>query len=646
MKIRTLGSLLVAFALIISSSTLPLAAGANEVKKGKVPDYSSTPRKDIPVEYTWGVEDIFPDEATWKKEKVRVTGLLDKIDKLSADWTASSSKMLAMFKLLEEIQKNGIKLYYYANLQSDMDMGNAKFQKMKGEMRNLFVQFGAKTSFRRSDLLKLGKEKFQRCLVEEPGLKPYAFGVEQVLRTRDHVLPQDQEKIISLSGLFSGSMSRAAGILNNVDVPKPEVTLSDGTKVTLNYANYVKYRGSKNRADRSLVIKSIWENQKKFENTFAVLFDGGMKQHLFNARVRNYKDCLEAALFGNNIDPAVYHNLIKATRANLGPLHRYFKLKQELLGLKTLKYEDMYASSVKSVDRVYTYDESETIILKMMKVLGKDYTEGLKLAFDNRWIDRYPNKNKQGGAYSSGVYGVHPFIKMNYDGTYNNVSTLAHELGHAMHSYFSQKTQPFATSGYASFLAEIASTFNENILMNYLLEHEKDDLFKLYILDAYFQNIKGTLYRQVQFAEFELAMHRRVEAGQTLTADWLNKKYLELTRFYYGHDEGVCEVGDYIESEWSSVPHFFLNYYVYTYSTGMICSTALAEMVLNGKAREKEKYLDFLKAGGSRYPLDTLKLAGVDITTDKPFQAAFKRFNRLLDEMEKIVKHLKKQNKI
>ncbi len=631
--------------LVIMTLSSTLVAGTGNAEKSTVPDYSVTERKDIPVQYTWRVEDLFANEEAWNKEKTLVMELTKKIAPMAKDWTTSAKKMLTLLQLLEDIQKQGIKLFYYSSLLSDGDLSNNKYQRMKGGMQMLFVKFGAQLSFMNTDILKLGKEKFQSYVKEEPNLKPHAFSIEQVLRTKDHVLPTDQQKIVSLTGLFSGSTSKASGILNNVDLPTPEITLSDGKKIILNYANYVKYRASKNRKDRIIVFKAFWKNHKKFENTFAVLFDGAMKQHLFGAKVFKYKNTLQASLFGNNIDPKVYHNLIKQVRENLDPLHRYIKLKKELLGLDVFKYEDMYASSVKSVDKQYTYKEAEKIILKSMKVMGKEYAKGLHLAFDNRWIDRYPNKNKQTGAYSGGIYGVHPFIKMNYDGSYNNLSTLTHELGHAMHSYFSSKTQPFSMADYSSFLAEIASTFNENLLMTHLLKNEKDDLFKLFLLDQYFQQIKGTVYRQAQFAEFELAMHRHVESGKTLTADWLNKKYLELARFYYGHDKKVCEIADYFQNEWASIPHFFMNYYVYTYSTGMIASTALSEMVLKSK-KGKDKYLTFLKTGGSRYALDTLKLAGVDISTDVPFEAAFKRFESLINEMEKIVKRLKRKNKI
>ena len=637
---------LVLYVVLMILLASPLMPGKKAESESKIPDYSLTERKDIPVEYTWQVEDLYPSIEAWEKEKTAVVEMMGRIDSMSKDWTSSPQKMLAFLKLIDEIQLKGSKLYQYSSLNSDEDMSDPTFQQMKGQMRNLFVQYSAKLSFIDTDVLNLGKEKFELYLQKESGLKPYAFGMEKILRTKDHVLPPEQQRIVSLTGLFSQTAGKAANLLNDVDLPKPEVTLADGKKVVLNYPNFAIYRAAKNPADRALVVKTYWENHKQFENTLAALFDGGMKRHYFYAQTHKYKDCLEAKLFADNIDPAVYHKLIKSVRENLEPLHHYIKLKQELLGLDKFKYEDIYASAVKNVDKKYTYDEGRQIILKMMKVLGKDYIDGLQEAFEKRWIDRYPNKNKETGAYSSTVYSIHPFIKMNYDGTYNNLSTLAHELGHALHSYFSNKTQHYANADYPSFLAEIASTFNENVLMDYLLKNEKDDLFKLYILDAYMQQVKGTVYRQTKFAEFELAMHRHVEAGNTLTPQWLNNKYLELTRFYYGHDKGITEVDDYIQNEWSAIPHFFLNYYVYTYSTGMIASTALTHMVFNGKDTEREKYLDFLKAGGSRYPLDTLKLAGVDMTTSKPYEAAFKRFKYLLSEMEKIVTRLKKDKKI
>ncbi|MCX6584037.1 MAG: oligoendopeptidase F [Candidatus Aminicenantes bacterium] len=637
-KMKTLICIVLAIFFVI-----PLTLNA-QTSRAKIPDYSTTDRKDIPVEYTWKIEDIYSTPGEWQKDKEQFMQMIDRIDEMAVDWTASAQKTLAMMQFRDELLKKNFRLFSYASHQNNADLGNPTFQALKGEIQAVGVKARTKLAFIDADILKLGPETFGGYVKAEPGLKPYVFKFEDVFKQAKHVLPPDQQQIASMTGLFAGTAGTASGILNNVELPTPEITFSDGNKVVLNYANYAKYRESKNRADRELAMQTYWENHKKFANTFAVLLDGEMKQHLFNARVHKYRDCLEAALYDDNIDSAVFHNLIKYTRENLEPFHRYWALKKELLGLDKFKYADVYASSVESVDKQYTYDEAKAIILKAFQPLGKEYTEIVRQAFDSRWIDVYPNKGKQQGAYSGGVYGVHPYIKMNYDGSYYNVSTLAHELGHAMHTYLAGKTQPFATSGYTTFVAEIASTFNENLLMQYLLKYEKDDLFKLFILDNFIQQIKGSLYRQVQFAEFELAMHREVEADRTLTPQWLDQKYLELARFYYGHDKGVVEVGDYIRDEWASVPHFYRNYYVYTYSTGMIASMALSDMVLNGKQPEREKYLAFLKAGGSGYPLDTLKLAGVDMNTPVPYQAAFKRIDELVSEMEKIAARLKKKN--
>ncbi len=615
-------------------------------KKQEIPDYSMTPRKDIPVKFTWNVADIYKDKATWSAAKEKAVGMIGQIDALAKGWTSSADSMLKLLKHNTELEMIISKLYSYASHQGNADMSNPEFKTMKGEVMNLYVGLSSKLSFIDSDILSLGEKKFRAYLKENKGLAPYSFDILSTYRAKPHILPADQQKIVARMGLFSGIPGKASGILNNLDMPHTTVTLSNGKKITLNYANYAKYRGSANPADRALVMKSYWDNHSKFANTHAALMDAAMKKHHFNATIHKYKNCLEARLFGNNIDPLVYTNMVKQVKANLEPMHRYLKLKKELLGLKELSYNDIYASAIKSVNKLYPYKEARKMITTALKPLGKEYIKGLNTAFDNRWVDIYPNKGKQTGAYSGGVYGVHPYIKMNYDGKYSNVSTLAHELGHAMHSWFSNKAQPYPTSHYTTFLAEMASTFNENMLMSYLLKHEKDDLLKLYLLDRYFEQCRGTIYRQALFADFEHEMHKAVEAGKTLTPQWLNKKYLELTRFYYGHNKGIMRVDDYIQNEWSGIPHFYMNYYVFTYTTGMISSMALNDIVEKEGKKGRDKYLTFLKAGGSKFPLDILKDAGVDMTTEAPYKAAFNRLGSIVSEMEKIVQKLKKKNKI
>ena len=384
----------------------------------------------------------------------------------------------------------------------------------------------------------------------------------------------------------------------------------------------------------------IRDNQKKFENTFAALFDAAMKEHLFQARIRSFPSCLDAALFPDDIRPEVYRNLVSAVRANLEPMHRLLKLRQKMLGLPEFRYGDVYASAVASVNKTYTYEQGQNLVLASMQPMGPEYLAALKMGFDGRWVDIYPNQGKASGAYSEGIFGVHPFVKMNYDGRYREVSTLAHEMGHAMHSWFSDTTQPYAMSQYPIFLAEIASTFNENLLIRHLLKSEKDDQFKLYLLDAYLDGIRGTLYRQTMFADFELAMHERVEQGQSLTPDWLNAKYLELTRLYYGHAKGVVKVEDYIQTEWSGIPHFFYNFYVFQYATGIVSSMALADAVLKEGAPAQARYMAFLKAGGTKFPMDTLKAAGVDLSTSRPVEQALQAFGELVTEMENIYARL------
>jgi oligoendopeptidase F len=620
-----------------------LSPGAQEKK---IPDYSLTERKDVPAEFTWRIEDIYPSLEEWKADKEAALTLIGRVAETAQGWTSSPQKMLALFDLLNDINQKAVKLMSYASHQYNADMGNTAFQGMTGELQSIFVQLNSKLAFLSPDILALGADKFAAFLQAEPKLEPYRFRVEDILRQKAHILPAEQERIASLTGLFGGTPGRASNVLNDVEMPSPEVTLSDGQKVLLNFAAFQRLRTSKNAADRSLVMNTFWKNQKRYEKTLSILLDGAMKQHLFNAQVHGFKDCLEARLFGDAIDPQVYYQLIKSVRENLAPLHRYLALKKQLLGLETLRYDDMYASSVPAVDKVFVFEEARRLVQAAMKPLGPEYDQALAKAFTDRWIDIYPNKGKQSGAYSGGVYGVHPYLKLNYNGQYSWVATLAHELGHAMHSYFAGRTQPFSTHGYPTFLAEVASTFNEQMLMNELLRTEKDDLFKLYVLDSYLDQARSTLYRQTLLAEFELAMHRRVEEGGTLTADWLDQKYLELTRAYYGHDQGVCRVDDYYQVDWSRIPHFYLNYYVFQYSTGLVASLALSDAVLRGGPAEQARYLDFLKAGGSDAPIALLKKAGVDMTRPEPTLAALSRFNELVTEMEKLVAKLKAAGKL
>jgi oligoendopeptidase F len=623
-----------------------VAAGSCLAQVAQIPDYSKTARPEVPVENTWRIEDLYPSVDAWKQDRKVVEGLAAQIDGRAKEWTSTPQRFLAMYQLSDSINLIMRRLYAYASNQSNVDLGNATYRSMEGELRSLSTSIGEKLAFRNDDILKMDEKVLHGFFEKESRLAQYRFRVEEVLRARKYVLPKDQQRIFTLTGLFSGTAQQVANVLNNVEIPAQDVTLSDGRKVTLNVPGYMRYRGSNNAADRMLVMRSFWAERAKYENSLAGLLDGGIKADLFSARAQGYNSCLHAKLFDDNIDTTVYLQLISTVRQNLAPLHRYLALRKKMLGVDTLRYDDIYASAVGNVERTYPYSEGRTMVMESLRPLGDEYQKVLATAFEKRWIDVYPNKGKETGAYSGGVYGVHPYVKLNYNGDYDAVSTLAHELGHSLHSYYAEKHQTFGNAGYPTFLAEIASTFNENLLVDYLLKHEKDDLVKLKILDSYLDAARATIYRQTLFAEFELAMHRYAEEGHTLTPDWLTEQYLSLTRTYYGHDKGVMQVGDFIGNEWGFIPHFYLNYYVFQYSTGMIASLAFADRVLHGSQAEVDRYLGVLKAGGSDSPLKILKNAGLDMSSPEPGMAALKRFDALVGEMEKIVEKLRKEGRL
>jgi oligoendopeptidase F len=612
-----------------------------EKNEQNIPDFSQDERVKVPEEYTWNAADVYPAFEEWQADKTLLTEMIGKIKELSEEWTSTPKKVLELLSHIDDVDKKISSLSVYTSLLADTDMGKSLYQALNGEIEVIHVNLQGLLSFIEPDILKLGKINIDEYIDLEPGLKVYRLFFDTILRMKKHILNADKEEIATLTGLFSGSAEKAAGMLNNVEIPAPGITLSNGKRIKLNQQNFIRFREAKKREDRSKVMRTYWKHHESFRNTQAVLLDAEVKAHLYNIKVHRFDSCLQAALYPRNIDPEVYRTLIKTVRENLDPLHRYLKLKTRLLHLDSMSYDDIYASSVPAVEKIFTIDEAKAVVLESLKPLGPGYGKILREGFENRWMDIYPNKGKRSGAYSNGSnYHGHPYVLMNFNGTFNTVSTLAHEFGHALHSYFSNKTQPFPTAHYPIFLAEIASTFNEALLVDHLIKTQEDDLLKLYILDQYIESLRGTLYRQTLFADFELAMHEEVEKGQTLTHEWLDKKYLELTRLYYGHGEGILKVDKYIRNEWSGIPHFYYNFYVYQYSTGIVAATALSDMVLNGGEAERTRYLDFLSAGGSDYPLNILEKTGVDLTTPAPIIATIKRIDQLINEMEKIASQL------
>jgi oligoendopeptidase F len=603
----------------------------------------SRERADIPQNEKWNLTHLYASDEAWAAHKDKVVKLFDKVTQFKGRLGKTSTDLLACLVVSSDLNKEFSKLYSYASMRSDEDTRNSTALGMKQQMAQLSSDFGAKTAFIEPEILEIDAATITQFLKEESGLIEYKFYLEDIQRRKAHMLSENEEKIIAQSGLMANAPYSIYSVFANAELPYPTVKLTDGQEVLVNNAGYSRYRAVPNRADREIVFKAFFSTLNKFRQTLGTQLDAAVKRDLFYTQARGYNTCLERALDANNIPASVYHSLIDNVNANLNTFHRYLQLKKRMLAVDTLKYSDLYAPVVKGIDLEYSLTEGQRAIAQSMKPLGDEYVKVLETAFKNRWIDYYPNTGKRSGAYSNGsAYDVHPYILMNYNGQYDDVSTLAHELGHTMQSYLSNKNQPYPTADYPIFVAEVASTFNEALLIQHELKKIKDDETRLSLLMNYLDGIKGTVFRQTQFAEFELRIHEMAEKGEPLTGDSLTKLYSDIVRKYYGHEQGICLVDDLYTVEWSYIPHFYYNYYVYQYATSFTASTALSQKVLTNEKGVKEKYIAFLSAGGSDYPINLLKTAGVDMTTADPFVKTMEAMNNTMDEIEKIISKMGK----
>jgi oligoendopeptidase F len=596
-------------------------------------DRSKTPEK-----FKWNLTEIYPTDAAWRTAKDTLSRDLPKLRQFQGKLTSSAGTLADALELQANYSKTLARLYSYASLLADQDTRDSAHEGMRQEMNQLGAAFGAESSFIEPELLKGGADTVKGFVAAEPRLKIYGFYLSDVFRRASHTLTDAEEKLLADVGPLAGNPSSLYNILSNADFPYPTVTLTGGKTVKLDQAAYTELRALPNRADREKVMSAFFGSLASFGRTFGTSMSGEVLKVQFFAKARKYPSALESQLDGPNIPPSVYTRLVDGVNKNLPAFHRYLKLRARMMKIDTLHYYDLYAPLVASVDLKYTPGEAQKLVLAAVEPLGADYQATIGRAFDSRWIDLYPNEGKASGAYSDGsVYDVHPYMLINYNGQYSDVSTLAHELGHTMQSYYSNKTQPYPLAGYPIFVAEVASTFNESLLIDYMLGQIKDDDTRLSLLGNYLENIKGTVFRQTQFAEFELRMHEMAQKGEPITGDALAKLYLEITRKYYGHDQKICVVDDYIANEWSYIPHFYRDFYVFQYATSFTASSALAEKVKAGDPEAKKRYLAFLSAGGSKYPVDLLKDAGVDMTSDEPLDLTIKKMNQIMDEMEKIL---------
>jgi oligoendopeptidase F len=606
---------------------LTVASAAQERDRAKIPD-----------KYKWNLADIYPTETAWRAAQDKLASELPQLEQFRGRLAASAGTLADALEKQYALDKELSRLYVFASMLADQDTRDAAHQGMKQQMVQLASTFNAEAAFIEPELLRVGKPTLDRFLASEPRLKTYRFYIEDVARRAAHTLGDSEEKILADAGPLAEGPSETYGILANADFPYPTVTLSDGRSVKIDQAAYNDLRMLPNRADREQVMSSFFKALGGFRRTFGTTMNGEVQKVQFFRRARKYPSALDMALDGPNIPVSVYSRLVEDVNRSLPVFHRYLKLRKGMLGLSELHYYDLYAPLVASVKLEYTPEAAQKLVLDAVAPLGAEYQSVIQRAFNERWIDLLPTEGKRAGAYSNGAaYDVHPYMLINFNGKYPDVSTLAHELGHTMQSYFSNRTQPYPLAGYPIFVAEVASTFNESLLIDHVLGSIKDDDTRISLLGNYLENIKGTVFRQTQFAEFELRMHKMAEKGQPITGDALGKLYLDITRRYYGHDQGICTVDDYIAHEWSFIPHFYRDFYVFQYATSFMASEALAAKVKAGDQTAKNRYLAFLSAGGSKYPIDLLRDAGVDMTSSEPLDLTMKTMNRVMDEIETLI---------
>ena len=597
-------------------------------------------RKDIPEKYKWNLNDVYKSADDWRADYNVINSQADEIGKYKGKMAESADVFYNTLNLYFSIQKGFYKLYDYASRLSDEDLRISDNQALRQKASNLGTKISEETAFISPEILTIDSSKIKQFFSEKKDLEQFSMFVNNIQRLKVHTLSTDGERLLASFGLITETPSDVYNIFNNAEMPTPEVKLSTGEEVKLTSSAYTKYRAVPNREDRKKIFKAFFENYGRFQNTIGANLGGKEKTDYVYAKDRNYKSSLEYALNANNIPTSVYENLITQIHKSLPTLKRFLELKKKMLALDTLHYYDLYTPLVKKVKMNFTIEDGQKIILDALKPLGDQYISTLHKAFNNRWIDYMPNEGKRSGAYSSGAaYDFHPYILTNWNDDYESLSTLAHELGHTMHSYFSNKFQPFAKSDYPIFVAEIASTLNESLLNNYMVQHSKTKEEKLYLLGSYLELLRTTIFRQTLFAEFELEAHRMAEKGEPITGEALTNLYYKLTKEYYGNDEGVCIVDPYIKYEWEYIPHFVnYTYYVYQYSTSIIYATALAQKIIDEGKPAVDNYFKLLKGGDSEYPIDLIKKAGIDPLSSEPFDLTMNKMNRIMDEIEQIIK--------
>ena len=593
-------------------------------------------RNEIEEKYTWDLSTIFPTDEDFEAELAQVSKELKKATGLAGHLLDSADSLLTTTEVQLDLMRRIEKLYSYAHMKNDQDTRVAKYQEYQAKGMTIYSEFGQAFAFYEPEFMAITKEQYQAFLTEKPELQIYQHYFDKLLQKKEHILTQREEELLAGAGEIFSAASETFAVLDNADIVFPVVHNEAGEEVQLTHGNYISLVESKNREVRKEAYEALYSIYEQYQHTYAKTLQTNVKVQNYNAKVRKFSSAREAALSANFIPESVYDSLVSAVNKHLPLLQRYIALRSKILGISDLKMYDVY-TPLSETDYKFSYEEALAKSEEVLAVLGEDYLGRVKQAFSERWIDVYENQGKRSGAYSGGSYDTNAFMLLNWQDTLDNLFTLVHETGHSMHSSYTRENQPYVYGDYSIFLAEIASTTNENILTEKLLEEVEDDATRFAILNHFLDGFRGTVFRQTQFAEFEHAIHKADQEGQVLTSEFLNDLYAELNEKYYGLKK---EDNPQIQYEWARIPHFYYNYYVFQYSTGFAAASALAEKIVYGTQEDKDKYINYLKAGNSDYPLNVIKKAGVDMEKEDYLNAAFAVFERRLDEFEALVEKL------
>ncbi|SFN78841.1 oligoendopeptidase F [Pseudobutyrivibrio sp. JW11] len=591
-------------------------------------------RNQVNVEDTWNLKDMYSSDSDWEEDIKVILGKTEELVKFEGRVCESADTLLQVLELSAFISEKLEFAYNYEARLFDEDQGNTLHQSMNQKIFSIMAKISSDVSFIDPEILACDESKLEEFYNKEPKLDLYKKQIKEVQRLKAHTLSAEMEKVVAMTAEMSNTASEVYEAFTNVDMKFPTIKDEDGEEVELTHGRFVPFLMSANRRVREDAFKAYYDTMKDYINTLASSYSGEVKQRVFHSRVRGYSSNLEAAVDANNVSPEVYENLVKTVNANLDKLHAYVSLRKKCLGVDELHMYDIYTPMISDVAKKVTYKEAQETICKALAVLGDDYVELLKEGFANRWIDVYENKGKQGGAYSATAYGCHPYMLLNYNDTFDDMFTTAHEMGHSMHSHYSNSAQPYIYSNYKIFVAEVASTCNEILLLEYLLKNCTDKKERAYLLNHYLDSFKGTVYRQTQFAEFEKITNEMVENGDSLNAENLSTIYKDINERYYGSDM----ISDpEIAYEWARIPHFYYNFYVYQYATSFCAAVAIAEMILTEGEPAVARYKKFLSSGCTDAPVELLKIAGVDLTTPAPIEAALAKMGEIVEELSLLV---------